>query len=324
MVGVHTVNLMVSFSMMLVIFAGAVQPWHVFVYMFITGTAWTVDYSARRSYFSEIFEATRLANAVSLDIVVLMGGNMLGPLLGGSLISLVGYGGTYVVIVTMYLGGITLLLSLPSDAVSRTPMPAGTVATQLVEAAQVIRANRTIWAVLMVTVSFNLFGSPYMQIVPVIARDVLGVGAALYGVLGSAAGLGALSGSLIIASRRVRRQRTLFSLGAMLMLAAVCSFALSSVYPLSLVLLVAAGVGISGFDTMKSTIVLQAAPPGMRGRVMGAMALAVGTAPLGMLLVGQLAQVIGAQAALALVTGTGFLVLSMLRWRFPELRDRAA
>ena len=324
MVGAHTVNLMVSFSMMLVIFAGAVQPWHVFVYMFITGTAWTVDYSARRSYFSEIFEATRLANAVSLDIVVLMGGNMLGPLLGGSLISLVGYGGTYVVIVTMYLGGITLLLSLPSDAVSRTPMPAGTVATQLVEAAQVIRANRTIWAVLMVTVSFNLFGSPYMQIVPVIARDVLGVGAALYGVLGSAAGLGALSGSLIIASRRVRRQRTLFSLGAMLMLAAVCSFALSSVYLLSLVLLVAAGVGISGFDTMKSTIVLQAAPPGVRGRVMGAMALAVGTAPLGMLLVGQLAQVIGAQAALALVTGTGFLVLSMLRWRFPELRDRAA
>lgn len=157
-----------------------------------------------------------------------------------------------------------------------------------------------------------------------IARDVLGVEVALYGVLDGAAGLGALIGSLVIASRQVRRQGTLFSLGAMLMLAAVFFFALSSVYPLSLLLLFSAGVGRSGYSTMMSTIVLQAAPPALRGRMMGAVALGIGAVLLGIFLVGQLAEVIGAQAALALFTGTGFLALNMLRWRFPELRDRAA
>jgi MFS family permease len=324
MVGLHTVNLVAIFSMLLMIFAQAVRPWHVFVYMFITGMTGTVDFSARRSYFSEFFEATRLANAISLESVALTGSRMLGPLLGGSLLSLMGFGGTYVVIAGMYLVGFTLLLSLRSHGVSRAPMPAGSVASQLVEAARMIRANRAIWAVLMVTVSVNLFGFSYQQIVPVIARDVLGVGSVLYGVLSAAAGLGELIGALVIASRQVWRQGTLFSLGATLMLAALFSFALSPVYSLSLALLFFTGVGMSGFNTMQSTIVLRAAPPEMRGRAMGAVALAIGANPLGTFLVAQLAEAVGAQAALALFTGTGFLVLNMLWWRSPELRDRAA
>ncbi|MBL7183033.1 MAG: MFS transporter [Anaerolineae bacterium] len=323
MMGLQTVNLVVSFSMTLVIFARTVQPWHTFVYMFIIGIAWTVDFPVRRSYYSELFEATRLANAMSLESVALTGSSMLGPLLGGSLISLVGYGGTYIVIVAMYLVGFILLLSLRNEDRPRAPLPTGSVTTQLVEGVRMVQANRTIWAVLMVTILMNLLGFSYRQLVPVIARDVLKVGSTLYGVLGAAPGLGSLIGSFVIASRQVRRQVTLFSLGATLVLAALFSFALPSVYLLSLALLLVAGVGISGFGTMQSTIILQAAPPGMRGRAMGVLALAIGVAPLGAFLVGQLAEVIGVQAALALVAGIGFLVLNILRWRFPELHDRA-
>jgi len=323
MIGLQTVNLVACFSMTLMIFAGAVQSWHTFVYMLIRGTTWTVDFPVRRSYYSEIFETTMLANAMSLESVALTGSSMLGPLLGGSLISLVGYGGTYIVIVAMYLVGFILLLSLRNENGPRVPLPTGSVTTHLVEAVRMVQANRTIWAVLMVTILMNLFGFSYWQLVPVIARDVLEVGSTLYGVLGAAPGLGSLSGSLVIASRQVRRQVTLFSLGATLVLAALFSFALSPVYLLSLALLLVTGVGMSGFDTMQSTIILQATPLGMSGRAMGVLVLAIGVAPLGTFLVGQLAEVIGPQAALALLTGTGFLVLNMLRWRFPELRDRA-
>lgn len=319
----HTVNLTASLVMMVVLFAGRVQPWHVFVYIFIAGTAWTADWSARQSYYSEIFEGTRLANAVSLDIAALQGGSMIGPFLGGGLIALVGYGGTFAVMAAILLVRFPLLLSLTCD-VPRAPMSTGSLATQLVEAVRVVRANRTMWAILAVTVSLNLFGVPYTQVVPVIARDVLQVGPALYGALAGAAGLGGLSGALVIASRQVQRQGILFSVAGMLTLAALFFFALSSVYSLSLVLLFVAGAGLSGFATMQSTIALQAVAPRFRGRVMGTVAFAVGAMPLGMFLLGQLTEAIGVQMALALFAAIGFLTLNMLRWRFPELCDQAA
>ena len=183
-----------------------------------------------------------------------------------------------------------------------------------------IRTTRALWASLTITVCLNFFGFPYMQMVPVIARDELGVGSTLYGLLGAAAGLGSLVGSLFIASRTVRNQGAVYSLGAILMLAAVFVFAFSSLYPLSILLLVISGVGMSGFATMQPAIALQAVPPQMRGRAMGAVALGIGASPLGMFLVGQMAELWGPRAALALLTGSGFIVLNLLRFALPELR----
>ena len=156
--------------------------------------------------------------------------------------------------------------------------------------------------------------------VPVIARDVLGVGEVLFGVLMSSTGMGAFIGSLVIASNRVSRQGTVYSLGAILMLAAIFLFAFSQVYIVSVVLLFLAGLGLSGFGTMQVSMALRAVPSEMRGRAMGAIAIGIGASPLGMMLVGQLAEVLNTQAALALLTGSGLLVMVILRWRLPELR----
>ena len=313
------INLAVFFSMTLLILTDAVQPWHAFVASFLTGTAFTVDFSARRALFSEIFDEPRLVNAVSLDVAALTGSALLGPLLGGSLISLAGFDGAYVVMLGALTVGFGLLLSLRSTPVSRASTIS--VATQVVEAVRAIQANRTIWAVLMITVALNFFGFPHVQMVPVIARDVLEVGSVLYGVLAAATGLGAVTGTLIIATFGVRKQGTVYAMGAILMLTGVFLFALSTFYLLSLLLLFIAGIGISSFATMQVAMVLQAAPPEMRGRAMGGVALGIGSAPLGIVVVGQLAEAFGAQVALALLSGVGFLVLMALYWRLPALRD---
>jgi predicted MFS family arabinose efflux permease len=139
-------------------------------------------------------------------------------------------------------------------------------------------------------------------------------------LLAGSAGLGATIGALILASRRLRHQGIIFSLGAMGMEVALLCFALSPVYLLSLVLLFFAGILLSGFTTLQPIIALNAAPPGMQGRAIGAVAMAIGALPFGTWMLGQLAELVGAQAALAMVTTVGFIVLNIMRWRFPSLR----
>ena len=320
MLGVQVVNLIVGGSVLAILISGDIELWHVYLAIFITGTGWTLDFAARRSYYSELFTPAGLVNAVSLDTVSLTGSMVLGPFLGGSLISLVGFSGTYAVMVAMYLVGFIVVLSLAMAGITRNSTSNDGISSQVKEAVRMVRGNRTIWTVFLVTVALNFFGFPYIQMVPVIARDVLGVGEVLFGVLMSSTGMGAFIGSLVIASNRVSRQGTVYSLGAILMLAAIFLFAFSQVYIVSVVLLFLAGLGLSGFGTMQVSMALRAVPSEMRGRAMGAIAIGIGASPLGMMLVGQLAEALNTQAALALLTGSGLLVMVILRWRLPELR----
>ena len=130
--------------------------------------------------------------------------------------------------------------------------------------------NRALVAALTITVSLNFFGFPFLTMVPVIGRDVLGANAFLYGVLAGAAGIGSLTGAIIIASRQIRSHGQVYSIGSAFMLGILVLFSLSEWYAVSLVLLMVAGLGMSGFATMQPTIALRAVSPEMRGRAMGA------------------------------------------------------
>ena len=317
------VNLLSTAALAALIIAGQVEAWHAWASIFLTGTAYTMDFATRRAYYAEIFSGPRLVNAVALDTVALMGSSLIGPLLGGLLISLTGFQGAYAALVAMFLAGFVLLVTVHRGRTPREPSRGVGVAVQVMEAVRTIRSNRALWAMLLVTVCLNFFGSPYFQILPVIARDVLHAGSVRYGLLGAAAGLGAFASSLAIASWRVRRRGRVYVLGAALMMGSIVLFAASSSYLLSLALLVLVGAGLSGFATMQPTLALEAVPPDFRGRALGAVALGIGAGPLGTLLVGNLAEWIGAPRALAMMSGTGFiLVLALYAW-LPELRARS-
>ena len=196
------------------------------------------------------------------------------------------------------------------------------VLRHMAESVTTLVKNRALLAALTITVSLNFFGFPFLTMVPVIGRDVLGANAFLYGVLAAAAGVGSLAGAILIASRQIRNHGQIYSLGAAFMLAILVLFSFSELYVVSLVLLIIAGIGMAGFATMQPTIAMQAVKPEMRGRAMGAVALGIGASPLGMLTVGWLAEQWTPQLALAAITGTGFIVVMLLRLALPELRGQ--
>ena len=245
---------------------------------------------------------------------------MLGPLLGGVLIYLVGFSGAYVGLTAMYFIGLLLLFWLPARKRDESGFDEQSPISQ-VEAFKELRRNRTVWAALLVTVALNIFGFPFQQMVPVIAREVLGTGSVLYGVLASAVGLGAITGSLLIATGRMQKHGTVYSLGSILMVVAIFIFSFSQIYAVSVMLLFLTGIGLSFFSTLQPVIVLQASPARMRGRALGAIALCIGFNPLGLILIGQMADRLGAQNALAILTGVGFFTLVCLRAWYRSLRD---
>ena len=245
---------------------------------------------------------------------------MLGSILGGLAINLGGFSAAYVLMISMYLIALMIFINISSDSQREQPNNKQGINETVKEYLYTLKSNKLIRSTFLVTLALNFFGFPYMLMVPVIARDTLGANELLFGILLSAAGTGALCGSLIIASLNINRKGLVYVFGSIIMLVALLIFSISSSYYVSLIILFIAGLGTSGFGTMQVIISLSAVPQNLRGRAMGVIALGIGSSPLGTLVVGLLADTYGAQTALGLLTSVGILVMSSLWFLLPELR----
>jgi MFS family permease len=79
----------------------------------------------------------------------------------------------------------------------------------------------------------------------------------------------------------------------------------SPFFSLALGLLWIGGFGTAAFSNLQSTLILTAAPPTMRSRLMGILTVCIGTGPLGLLLIGVLADWFGPRLALLIVAAIG-------------------
>jgi MFS family permease len=132
-----------------------------------------------------------------------------------------------------------------------------------------------------------------------------------------------LLAAMVIANyARPRHFPRIYFLGSVFFLAAVLAFSLSRIYALSLGLLFLAGLGVAGFAAMQSTIVFTAAPPEMRGRLMGVLAVCIGVSPLGMLQVGLLAESFGGAMAVGIIAAEGLAAMAIAGLIWPHFRQR--
>src|SRR5205814_1981128 len=155
-----------------------------------------------------------------------------------------------------------------------------------------IRGDRRIATIVVLMAVFSIFGFSYLVMMPVFARQVLHRGAAGYGLMMTAVGIGALIGALAVASldRRIRKGPTLIAAGAAFGLLLV-AFALSTSYLVSVVLLALTGGAMIVNNALANTMIQEIVPDRLRGRVMGFYSFVfVGLAPLGSLEVGTLAE----------------------------------
>jgi MFS family permease len=165
-----------------------------------------------------------------------------------------------------------------------------------------MRPAEPIRAILLLLSLVSLVGMPYTVLMPVFVRDGLHGGPDAFGYLMGGAGVGALAGALYLASRN-----SVLGLGRLVPLAAaffgggLIAFSASGLLALSLLLMTFTGFGQLVLMASGNTLLQTIVDEDKRGRVMSFYTMAFfGTAPLGSLLAGALAERIGASATLFL------------------------
>lgn len=306
---------------------GSPVAWSAHLVIGLVGAVWSFDFANRRSLYTELFEPGELATAVPVDTVTFTAGLIVGPLIAGVLTRTGGFAVAYAGLAAMHAASVLLLP--PAGGGARRPSPSAragrtAIAERVRTALATLRGQRALQATVAVTLVSNFFAFPFHQMVPVIGRDVLDADALRFGILVAAWGVGALAGSFTLAARAVRRPAWVFFAGMSSLFVCIAGFALSGAYLLSVGLLLAGGIGFSGFASMQILIALRAAPPELRGRALGVVGLAIGVNPLGNLILGLVAEQVGPQAALAAFALLGLSGLALVRWRYPELGRRAA
>ncbi|MCH8222434.1 MAG: MFS transporter [Chloroflexi bacterium] len=298
------------------------EIWHLAIGIFISGIVWSSEFPVRRTMMGEVAGMDRVGLAMGLDSATVNATRMLGPTLGGVLLQYLDLEGVFFVGAGFYLAAFVTAIPV-SYVQGASPTKGLSFVGNLRSGFGYIRSRRVVVGILAVTIMVNIFGFPYVAMVPVIGRDELGLSPVLIGVLASAEGLGALITALTIATHAGTLKYTrIYLYGSFLFLVSVLLFSLSDWFALSLPIIFIGGVGIAGFGTMQSTLVMMATPPEMRSRVMGALSVSIGTGPLGILHVGLLALLWGAPMAVMVIAIEGLIVLSIAALIWPELRRR--
>ena len=309
-------------SLATLVWSGHLVFWHIpFIVCFIGGT-FALDFSARRSLLPDLVGRARTLDAVLLETLAQTLTFTAGPFVGGTLVEFLGARGCYTVVAVGPLVSFMLFVGLPN-----LPAHLSTVRSSAIrkawEGIRYVRSNRTILGILLITIVMNVLVFPYLTLLPVFARGILHQGPMGLGLLGTASGIGAFIGLLLVNHLRDRtNNRWLFSVGSVVQSAFLVAFALSSSFSLSLGLLALSGIGQGCFVALQSSVVLLAASDEMRDRAMGALILAIGTGPLGRLLVGATASGFGAPRALGSACLLSALLILAITVVMPEYRRR--
>ena len=192
---------------------GHIQLWHIAVGVFVSGMFWVLDYSVRKTLLGAAVDGDSVGHAMSLDTVSNNGTRMLGPILGGMFLQWVGLTGVYVFAAVGYIGAILCALAL-SSTIGRSEQKGRGVISAIGQSLPLLKSHPLLAGILMVTVVFNLWGFPFISMIPVIGKEILVLNSFYVGLLMSAEGCGALIGALLIAGTgQSRHYRKLYICG---------------------------------------------------------------------------------------------------------------
>jgi len=296
-------------------YAGRLEVWHLGLAAFCNGIAWAADNPVRRVMIGEVVGPERMGSAMAIDVGANNASQMLGPMVGGLVLSNFGIAGAFTISVTCYAIAVISALRLQHRN-NVAPVAGGAVLGPIIEGLLLARRDKRLVGVLTITVSYNIFGWPFTSLIPVIGQDSLHLAPGGIGVLASMTGVGSFLGAAAIALWARHRHFTRLFVGAVLgYLTLMMGVALAPEAFLAGAALLATGLANSGFSVMQATLIYLAAPAEMRSRLYGVLSLCIGSGLIGFMNIGLMAEWIGAPDA-TIVSGIEGLAVMALTWRW--------
>jgi MFS family permease len=326
----QAVQMMLSALLGLLVALRVIIIWQVIAISFASGLASTLTNPAWHAFLHDITGREDLMSAIALNSTQYNLSRIIGPVIGGVMITTVGIAGCFYLNGLSFLAVIAALLMIGAASESRAYSGQRDVLRQLIAGLCYVRGRPRVLALLIIASVVSIFGIPYLVFLPVFARDVLGADARGLSLLMAATGVGAVLSALLQAFLGNFHGRGKFLLGGTLFFGVmIVVFALSRTFALSLVCLAFVGGAMVSITTTINNLLQILVTDEMRGRVMSMYSLAfLGLAPVGSLLIGSAADLIGWRwryhgAQLALAASGAVVTLFALYVLIAQPRVRA-
>jgi len=311
-----------AFLLAFLCWTGAVRLWHVLLLAFLLGAAQAVDTPARQAFVVELVGKEHLANAIALNSGTFHAARVLGPAAAGLLVAWAGIPWAFFLNGVSFFAVLWGLFRMDGSLIRRTAND-GKDGNDLWGGIRHILSHRAEGGIVLLISLSALLAMPYHVLVPIYAKEILGGSAEAYGVLMTAAGVGAVLGSLVAASEgATRRSGTLLLAGSLGFPLILLAFSASRDYLFSTGLLGAVGFLFVLQNAPANSRLQTLVPDHLRGRVMAIyVSLFLGMLRVGSLLLGWLASVTSAPVAMA-AAGVGSLAAGLaVHALFPEIRN---
>jgi MFS family permease len=320
--GVAMVNAAILFTLTI---TGVVQIWHLYVLALSAGFVNAVEMPVRQAFAAELVPQEDLVNAIALNSTSFNLSRVIGPAIAGVVIAALGVGVVFGINAVSYLSVIIGLVRLDTKRFRRIVRPDRfpSVRSSLAEGVRYALATPTVLWPLVLLGGMATLAMNFQTLLPVFARDEFGMDSGGYGALFASMGAGSLLGSLMLAF--ASRSRGMFRLilgggAAFLALEIALGLIRSPIAAFGLV----AGIGFASM-LMVNTInvtVQNSVPDALRGRVMSLyVTVFAGTAPIGGLFAGAMAQAFGAPAAFVVGGVLAIGILALVAWRLRNVEE---
>jgi len=280
-----------AFILAALLWTNTVQIWHIFLLSFLTGSTQSISGPAYASLLPLLVKREDVANAVAMNSMQFNLARVIGPILGGLALTAWGAAACFA------LNGVSFIAVIVAYMMIRTPIIRGsgemkTIMAEMKDGFAFVAGSRTLLLLTFLSFIGTFLGMPIVTFLPVVAKVIFAAGPKAYTYLLSSYGVGSVAGALFVAASSHLPQKGRIALLMQLTFAVLMTaFAVSRMFPVSLLISFGAGACIVGVISLYSSLVQLMTGDAMRGRVMSIFMLAFrGGMPLGNLLAGFIAQ----------------------------------
>jgi MFS family permease len=292
------------------------------IYLATSGLAAVAAFAnpSRQSLVPHLVPPEHFQNAVTLNNLLFTTAGIVGPAVAGLMVAYLNIGVVYALNAVSF---IAVVISLVIMTYRGQPAGAkGLGWDALVEGLRFTFQTKIIWSTMVLDFMATFFSSARTML-PIIATDILGLGAVGYGWLSAAQPIGSVAAAGAMATRRdINRQGTVLLVSVVIYGLATAVLGVSTSVILSFVLLAITGAGDTVSTVIRGTVRQMLTPDELRGRMTSVnMMFFMGGPQLGELEAGLVAAVWG--VPFAIVTGgvATVLITGLVAWKYPELRQ---
>jgi MFS family permease len=291
--------LVLSALMGILVVAGTVHLWQVYVFALLWGIVAAAETPFRQSFVPEMVGPALLPNALSLNAAAFNSARVIGPALAGFAIAWLGTGSAFLANAASYVVPIVALSAMRPGELSRSSGRRTAADARIVDGLRYVWRRPDLLLPIALMLVVGMVGYNFQLTLPVLAKNVFHTGPTTFGLLVTALALGSIGGALA-GTRRRERPSVYAVLGGAVAFGVLGTLsALMPTYPLTAAVLVPTGFAMIFLAQAANQRIQLGTDPAYRGRVMALYFLVfMGTNPIGAPLVGWLAQLAGVRAAI--------------------------